>query len=215
MALVFFNPLFFKETRAEDFCQLFIVISLYNFLLLINKKNSDNNLKKIFLSFGICIAATLLIKFTIAIMLFIFIPLAIYVSLKNKQPKVLFLYVFGGFILITLPFIIYFLIIGNIGDFFREYFVSTYDTVKLPFSQLIKSYIAEWKSLLIKNYRFIYIIYFLGTVLFCHKLQKNSFFISLICLWFLAIAIRHDNWNYYINVCSSFAIFGLIFVSNI
>ena len=131
MTLAFFNPWFHEEIRAEDFCLLFLVLSLYRTCLLLYAERLGE--KEIHWSFGIlgaCFAALFLIKFNIAAMQAVLILGTLYWLLREKRSWLKpFLYGLCGFGAVTVPFLIYFLIAGNFPAFIQEYILNTLQTV--------------------------------------------------------------------------------------
>ena len=130
MALPFFFPGMHDEMRPEDFCQLFFSATLYALLRI-----GDSDIKP--LKYGICLGlscgAATMMKYNIGASLFV--PSAVmflYLCFKKgggKRAWELLYSWFAGFGLIVLPFVFYFLIIGNFGAFINEYFLRTASTV--------------------------------------------------------------------------------------
>lgn len=214
MGFAYFNILFYRETRAEDFCQPFIAVGLYYTLKLwlLLEKADGALFKKASFFLGVGFSACLLIKFSIAAMFAIFIMIVCWIAIKEKVFKSFLLYLLLGCSAVCLPFVIYFICTGNWNDFLHEYFIGTYQTVALPFPELLKQYMAEVMKLFSINRRPVYLIYLLGTLAFSYYYRKLKLWPVLPALWFIAICLRHDNWGYYLNASSVFAIFGIILV---
>ena len=216
MSLSFFCGAYHYETRAEDFCQLFITGSLYYTLRVLYGLPRDKDITSASFVVGISFAATLLIKFTIAAMIVIlFFALFCYLikcrrSLIGKS----FFYAFFGTFLVLFPFFLYFLYQGNFNDFISEYFFATSQTVvkTSTLGGVIKDYLKEsWGSLFqINIIRSIVVCFLLvniigGCIFFYKKLPVFKWFPAIIVLWFVCISIYHALAHYY----HSFAVFAI------
>ena len=141
-----FLPIIHVETRAEDFGCLFISASLWAMLRMVIVRNtSTDSLPRSvritsadgggavpFLTFGIALGATLLIKYTFTAMVFLLWLPAYAAALRlHGLPwwKPL-LWTAATFALVVLPFVVYFLVKGALGTFVQSYFLDTLDTVK-------------------------------------------------------------------------------------
>lgn len=209
MTIAFFNPLFHVETRAEDFCLLFITISLYRMsLTLYDDDHQDNRSTSLsFLWFGCCFSALLLIKFNYAAMQCLFpFCTAIYL-IKDKRNIIRpCLYWIIGAALTVLPFLTYFLIQENFDDFINEYFINTSSTIlnlkDYLFQQLLLLY-AKKKVLLLLICTIVF------NLLITKILDKSKWVLLFCALSFLAINIVLGR-VYYYNINSIFLISGVI-----
>lgn len=204
MTVAFFNPLFHVETRAEDFCLLFITISLYRMSLSLydDDHQDDRSTSLSFFWFGCCFSALLLIKFNYAAMQCIFpFCTAIYL-IKNKRNIVRpCLYWILGAALTVLPFLTYFLIQGNFDDFINEYFINTTHTVKMDFSE----YVSQWVNLI--RYKKILILWVLTIISNCFIVKliaKDRWWLLFCSVMFLIANYRSVNntvfvYYYYLN----------------
>ena len=128
MAVSFFNPWFHSDIRAEDFCHLFLLLSLYVLCQVTWGHNYDD--RKAFLVLGSSFMALVLIKYNIAVMQAFMILSALYVCIRDKRSFVKpCLFGLLGAFFVLLPFLICFIIQGNLGAFFQEYFINTISTV--------------------------------------------------------------------------------------
>lgn len=227
LTLVFFNPWFHNEIRAEDLCLLFLNLSLYRVCLLMYFDSvSHRILLSSFAILGFCFGAILMIKFSIAAMQAVFIMCALAVLIKEKknwwQP---FLCGISGFLSITLPFIILFLIKGNLAAFIQEYFVKTLQTVQAvdadwcPGNLLLSTvqtdnplltYLLEWGDLIYSpKILVVFATLVLGGLLFMKKAVRYRWMPLVVSVLVFALVIRHHT-DYYFTSCSFLFIFLLI-----
>ena len=211
MTIAFFNPLFHVETRAEDFCLLFITISLYRMSLSLydDDHQDDRSTSLSFFWFGCCFSALLLIKFNYAAMQCLFpFCTAIYL-IKNKRNIIRScLYWILGVSLTLLPFLIYFLIQGNLDDFINEYFINTSSTILN-----LKDYLIQ--QLLLLHRRKKELLLLICTIVFnlliIRLLDKNRWVLLLCAISLLVINIVLGR-VYYYNINSIFLISGVIYL---
>ncbi len=128
MSTSFFFPFVHREIRAEDFCLLFICASLYE---TIRYLETHAQIARSLFVLGICVSATLLIKFNITAIIAFFVLCVLYHAVKGKEAFLkpcasLVL----GFMLLFLPFMLYFLYYGIFQDFLYEYFARTLLTIQ-------------------------------------------------------------------------------------
>lgn len=131
MALPFFFPGMHEELRAEDLCQCFMALSLLGIL----KLNYQEELKfKNALWLGLACGGSFMMKYSIGLVLVVpIICILIRLLCISRLRPFTHRYIAGclaGFLVIVLPFILYFLIIGNLNDFYSEYFQKTAETVR-------------------------------------------------------------------------------------
>lgn len=139
MSLAWFNPLFFNEVRAEDFCHLPIMIQLYVLCRVFYGKRSVGMRQLFFLSFaiGLCLTFVLLIKFNIATMSLCFVLLLLYGFRRSMRSILVVLSGFVvGAVVVAVP--IAALLAGQrcFGAFVHEYFVLTWQTTHMSLSPL-------------------------------------------------------------------------------
>ena len=213
MTMSFFTFWFHNETRAEDFCLLFMIISLYEVCRLLYSPpvlySQLFYVKKAFFVLGICSSSLFLIKFNIAAMHSIFVLYTVFWYLKRYKnwlfPIIIFLL---GFILILLPFIVYFLLIGNCGEFFQEYLLNTFRTV----SEGQLSYFHDWLNILADPKRLAFLLFLIiGSIIIRSKLLSHKLFPAIITLFIFALTVRHSYFlPYYFNICSFLMVFLFI-----
>ena len=224
MSLSFFCGAYHYETRAEDFCQLFIMGGLFYTFRVLYGLQRDKDIIIASFVLGICFAATLLLKFTIAAMILIFF-FALFCYLIKYRKNLIgksFLYSFYGIFLVLFPFLIYFFYKGNFNDFIHDYFMVTSQTVvkNLTFGEMIMEYILHgWGSLFNVHIIKSIVVYFLlvniilGCLYFYRKLSVFKWFPALITMWFISISMYHAL-EYYYHSFAGFAIFPVIMYLN-
>ena len=202
MTLSFFNPWFHYETRAEDFTLLFIIISLYIVCSKIYKDKRETTFNRDFFILGNCFAILLLIKFNIAAIQAIF-PLYLYYFCIKERYSYIKPIVYGltGVMIVIVPFIIYFFILGNLNAFIQEYFLNTMQTVDSE--NLMAVYLREWLEVINEPARLtLFIFILLGGVLMSQELCHDRYFPLFSSVFVFALTIRHALWPYYFNTCS-------------
>lgn len=223
MALAFFNPWFHNEIRAEDFALLFMMISLYELCRLAWAETQVTSGQ--FFVLGCCFSALLLIKFNLAVMQAILILAALAVC-PGKQ---LFWRHTGacvvGACIVVFPFLVCFLIQGNLHAFVQEYFIRTWQTVSQAYlamgatslltraaenGNLLIIYLCEWTCVL-DNPKIgaLLLLLILGGILFSQQQPSHKYLILLVSLGIFAVTIRH-NILYYFQICAPFLLFLLV-----
>lgn len=225
MALFFFQPWIHKEFRAEDFCQFFNAMAFYSFVCIY--KNQKNFYSSCYL-LGIAFAGPLLIKYNIALM--ILAPTGvtlIYLFVKRTKGvlKAICWWMIGACTLI-LPFLIYFICIGCLEAFFKEYFFNTFQTIEVqhPYSSRGTTFWQQWPMVIVK-----YIVYqqyywttaikiaFISILFLFSKLFKPNWLRITIILWFVAVLIlsTYMSFIYYLNSLAIFCVVPLLFIANV
>ena len=214
MLLSYFCPWFHYEVRAEDWCQIFIAMSFYyccRWLYADQAKAPKKGYQACFV-LGVSLAGTLLIKYTITAMLGIVAIYMLYVIIRQRLNLFFsFLSLLSGFALVTLPFVIYMLLVGNFGAFIQEYFLNTLQTVQS--SNSAGTYLREWLKLTgDARFAILFIIGCVGTYLMGEMVEKDKYFFFVSFLAFYAIAIHHcdDIIPYYLCACLLFPLFFII-----
>lgn len=211
MTVAFFNPLFHVETRAEDFCLLFVTLSLYRTcLLLYSDKVTDQIINRSFLLIGVSFACLFLIKFNIAAIQSILLITSCYYLYRSKLSfiKPLVNYMFGV-LLVLVPFLIYFVVEGNLGAFIQEYLINTTKTVS---GGGLYDYFIQWIHFWsVKKLLLLFLSLILGGYLLSRKLMKYKYFPLIVSILFFVMTFRHATWFlYYMNLCSIFLIWVLL-----
>jgi len=208
MAFPYFCCLFHYETRAEDWCQPFIAASLYCLLKEILRPTRRSQYIA-GLSFGITFVATLLIKWSIAVMSLSFVASVVWLLYKRRQSMMKYCVCFTvGAVLMFLPFGVYMIATNSFEAFVHEYFFNTGMTVSEGGAfGFVYGYCKSVAKLFIMKGRYWYVIYMIA--IFCYYRKHSSLTLCpLLCgLFFLALTIMHSHWNYYLNASSAFSIF--------
>lgn len=211
MLLSFFCPWFHHETRAEDWCQIFIVLTFYYCCRWFYTENINKQKECYTTCFvlGISIAGTLLIKFTIAAMLSFVGFYILYTIIKQKINIFFSLSFFvSGMALMTVPFIVYMQYVNCFDAFIQEYFLSTVQTVQS--SNTIGTYIHEW---LLFTHRppliVLLIICISGAYMMAKIVKRNKYFFLFTFFGFYSITIHHHLY-YYPCSCLIFPLFFII-----
>lgn len=208
--LSYFNIFVHNEIRAEDFCQLFIVLSLYYTCRILYMPHYNFVLKIAPIVIGMGIGLALLIKFNISALLVVF-PLIIifYICKEGGKKSVIFaVRCLLSFSLVLLPFLIYFYLKKCLGAFFYEYFIRTFVTVEN--SNQNGSIFYSFIHKLTQPNVFLFLSIMLGCSLLPMKIFKSKKYVPLfLFFWFFLISYQ-NSWNYYFNNCAIFAIFGFI-----
>lgn len=211
MSLSFFDPLIHNDIRAEDFSQLFIVMSLYwSCKVLYALPDELKTRNRCAYVIGLCTAACLMIKFTLAAMIFIFGIYVLIATVRTTKELGLFVwFVLLGFASIILPFVVVFLVEGNLYAFVYEYFVRTFITVNHTNDTV--GYLDRMFSYFTSRSPFvIFSISVIATLLFARTAQRHRFFPMICFLWFYVLTIQNGIWNHYYVSCAVFLLFGII-----
>ncbi len=102
-----------------------------------------------------------------------------------------------------LPFLIYFLLKGNLGAFMTEYFCNTYSTVSKPFGEMLASYLQGWIHM-----KKPFVLFLIGLVWFCWKF-KYSYWLLFGYFTFLSLAVIAP-YPHYWSILLPFSIFLFI-----
>ncbi len=213
LSLSFFCPWFHDEVRAEDWCQLFISWSLYRACDMIYGSNTRHNYYLSFSIFGLCLLATLLIKYNITVMLAGIVAYCFYYAIRKRISLYkIFISSISGAFLGVLPFMLYFLYKGNLSDFINEYFLNTFKTIQD--SNSISNYIHEWLLTMGHPERMIlFALSIAGALLMGKSVKNDKYFFLYSFLCFYAIAIHHA-FEFYLCSCLIFILWFIIsFVS--
>lgn len=182
-----------KEVRAEDFCYPLAMACLY--LSVLVAKEKERRLFWPAYGIGACLMASLLIKWSITLMLSGTAFVILVFSLKRKDYKGILggLY---GLCTIAIPFVIYFLWQGNLSAFFQEYFLNTYTTVS--HQPLTERLIEKGMHLGGRFFIVSFTVTILGFVIFCYR-YKQSWWLCAIPLPF-TLLIATPGFAYYYSI---------------
>lgn len=217
LSFAVFHKKLHYETRAEDFCQLFIALGLYItfYISKFSKSISFSKIIKYSFILGLSFGALLMIKYNIAVMFGIFMLATLIYTRRSDIFKVIFAMALGTLAIVG-PFFIYFIINGNLQDMLREYVFNTYDTVSPPLLDMLKYYVKEEIGGVVMFKRrhitiFCMLVLF-STLLFSFKYRQYKFMPFIFSMWFLLITIRNSIHQYYYNILPLFTLFGIVFI---
>lgn len=205
MTLSFFNPWYHYEIRAEDWCQLFVVWSLYESCRMIYKNTLHKTIVlRTFYVLGISIAGTLMIKYSISIMLGGLAAYCFYFIMNKREYRTCSLSMFiAGISTILIPFLAYFLLQGNLNDFINEYFFNTFRTIQGSNTFIL--YLHEWLLTISSPARMVlFSSAVIGSLIMSRKVSHDKYFFLFSFLCFYCIAIHHALSDYYLCICLIF-----------
>ena len=207
MLMVYFNGFIHYETRSEDFCQPFIALSLWVICRLAYSEQSLCRFKHAACMIGVSMGATLMIKFTIAAMIFFFaIVLLVLVRRSNVAGlKDVVWRLLVGVLIVCLPFVVMFSIMGNLDDFIREYFLVTSKISSHSPRLNVVKWLFSGGTL-----SGLMIVMTLSTVTVFFMVRRYAWMPLLGFFWFLIITVQNAGWVYYYYCCLIFGLFGLI-----
>lgn len=220
MPFFYFQYWFHDDVRAEDFCALFVAISLYYQLrVLYNCRSATarrtdaaaaakRTVRRTGFILGGCFMALVMIKFSIAIMQGAMLLTVAYYYLRyaRRQLVPMLLWMAAGMATVALPFVIYMLMTGTFKAFITEYFVKTMMTVQTE-DGVSATYLEEVSGALGTPKRLALLMALLVCGWFASRrlpyVRYAPLFASLV---FFAICTRHTLFHYY-NICCVFLIF--------
>lgn len=203
---VYFLYAFDYEIRAEDFCQPFVCLCLYSLVKEILRPTRRSS-SYAGVAVGLSFMATLLIKWSIAVMMLSFAVSFVTLLLRRRQSVGWFsLYFVVSALVLFMPFGVYMFATGSFDAFVNEYFINTMRTVSVGDQGLLRAYFRDFTDMLQKNSHIVYVFYILGVFIFFVRNRKITILPLLCAISFLAISIRHDI-SHYITIVSTFSIF--------
>lgn len=218
-SLCLFIPGVHNEIRAEDFSLPFFAVT---FLVMARSILKRKYMVSEGLLLGMAIGGTALIKYNISFILTVPVFFLIAYCLKTSGPRACAIFVsviFAGILALWLPFAVYFLAAGNIGDFAREYFINAYLTVRemrgVPgeypdaaasgLKHLIKS--RMWLGIVFKA--LLILSAFLPTKVYKSNMLRVAIWGSLAAAAFFSSLVIHE---YYLACLGIFAFWGMVSV---
>lgn len=186
LPFVFIYKLFVLGGSAEEFIIPIMFISIFYSLSIL--KNNFN--KKYFYIIGLCLAAIILIKFTITIFMLPFLIAILIHTLRNQKfskTTILIGYALLGFLTIFLPFIFYFLITHSFKAFFTAYihFNSLYAKVQINRKGLL-TLTNALSTIINNNFSEILIILYGGFYfIFNHFFKNKNYNLLFLLSWFI------------------------------
>ena len=209
MMFVYFFPWFHFETRSEDFMLLFVAITLYVLFkrLYAEKRNDPAD----FMMLGGCFTALVLMKYNVAAGQGVAILIALWDQYKNKRGLARpFGWMIVISVLISAPFIIYFIMTDTLYAFYYNYFVLAYETVT-NVDNGSPTLMGNLYLILTSKRKMVFIVVvFLSGMQLSRRLKRYKYVPVTISLLFIAITSIHNLWNYYYAICYIFILYLFI-----
>ena len=177
MPLLMFYTMWHFEIRAEDFCYPFIMFSLYACCRVLRDRESDRKTYlRLSAAMGACCMCCVLIKYSVGAMVGSLMLVVLYMAARHGAGRQSFLGMVVGFVVPAVPFIVCFLIYGNLGAFVQEYFLNTFVTIanKTEGKKLGVGFLFTWEYVL---------ILLLGVLLFSRR-YKIGYWIAACFVFF-------------------------------
>ena len=207
MSLAYLNPLLHYETRCEDFCLPFIVLSLYLTCRALYLPENRRSLSCTSFVLGLSFGSLMMLKYNIAAMQSIF-PMAILLwAAKEKcHPWRCFGLMTIGFLSVTLPFVIWFATHGYLGAFIHEYFVLTFASTA-HHSSSTSFFLGFLSPLTWPIAAVLLALVITGALLLSRQLSHWRWFPLIAFLFFLLIIVQNATCNYYYAIGTPFLLF--------
>ena len=194
-----FCCLIHDEVRSEDFCYPFVMVSLYCVCRILKYRDSDaRTYFRLSALMGVCSICCVLIKYNIGVMVMTLMAVALYMAIRHKAGWQSFTGMAIGFVAPAIPFIICFLIYGNMGAFIQEYFLNTAATIE-----------NKNESLVPHDKRIFVLCSLLPFIWWFSKKYKIGYWLCM-CLICFFIGMGTDAHHYYNTITMPFAVFLLI-----
>jgi hypothetical protein len=205
MTLVYFNPAINYEIRCEDFCMPFVLLALYRTCLHLYQDHKSFYLSSFLI--GLSIGATTMMKYSIAIDLCVVLPFVLYECPKSGFRVFRCLAsIAGGFLLVVIPFVAYFLAQGCFNDFINGYFVFALQTI--DHSQGTLRII--FYKLTANSETLAWLLLAVTTPLYIPYLTRYRYFPLIASFWFAIVTFQNAVYPYYYSCCAPFMIFLFI-----
>lgn len=212
-SLAIFYPWARYETRAEDFTLFFLVWGLYHVCRLLHDDRVDERRQTLRASvvLGVGMAATLLIKYNVTVLLGVMAVFVLHSAWRNHQAVWRALAVMAlSAVLFLLPFVAYMLAVGCLDDFVREYFVINIEVVSRqhrlmphPVHMLI-------------GHRYTVGLYLLliaaSACAGAWLARRYRYFVVTVFAASILLTVTNAFWLYYYAICAPFALFGVVAV---
>lgn len=203
VGVILFNPVTHNDIRAEDFAMPFIALSLWQMCgIAFEKDYLSQNVFKIFFLFGISFSCTFLMKYSITIFVCFFLLISVFYLIREKAD---FLKALGGGLLgaavIIIPFLVYFILQGNLQSFINEYFTNTLATISNLGGSLSFVKTFTWRfSCFLTNKPLVIIEFFIAvSCVMLSKILRTALPLILFTLFFL-ITVYIGTFTYYYAV---------------
>ena len=199
------------EMKAESFCYPFIMLALYCTCRILKYRDSDEKTYfKLSALMGMCSMCCVLIKYNVGCMIMGLMAVVLYMAIRHKAGWQSFWGMVVGFVAPAVPFVICFLIYGNMEVFINEYFLNTFATKENGSSLL------EWYQPFNGNkiHYCILLVIFWGVLRFSQK--SNIGYWLIICFVLFVIGTgKVTVLTHYYRVLMPFSIFIILLIVNI
>lgn len=217
LTIILSSKVFTHGGSCEEFCFPFIIITLYYFTKYLQSSKINN---KETMLVGIMASCILMMKYTL---LGFHLGFIIVVLIKSYQVKDFsgllkkMLWFIIGFLLGSLPWLLYFFINDGLKDFIEVYFLfnmTSYSEKMSVFKKIARCIILMFKTL-ITRYEFLLLVVLpillsiKDKILFKDKKDNIYLLIVLLCVTF-GIYIGGTNYHYYSLPIYLFILFGII-----
>lgn len=206
---------FHYETMAEDWNNGFIALAFYRMCLFLYTDKGKRNRSVLLTCFllGLCIAATLLIKFNATVMLGLVYCYFLFALIREHQNIFISSLSFlGGVAVVFLPMGIYMVSVGCLSAFVQEYFIHTVQTVSSS-EGMIVSYFREWLIMTYEaRYAVLFAISVIGALMMSGRVNRYKWFFLFSFIVFYALAIRNTSPKHchYLCICLFFPVWFCI-----
>lgn len=207
-----------RGDNAEEFCMPFLVIALYHMLTYLNSNKEELSYKTMFLQ-GFFASCILWIKFTL---LGFYIGWVLVIGITIWRRKSFFacfkaaLIFLGGMIVGSIPYFLYFLANGSVGEFLYSYF---YTNIFMYSSQVtaVEKIMYFFTQDIMWNFVFTPLIlwgmiYFLRSKKISMTREAKIGLFTTILLTYFFVFIGGTRYRYYLLILGAFVVFGVIAV---
>lgn len=209
-----FLRIYHNEVRAEDFCMPWISIGIYCTCRVLLSSRCMPTIRKCAFWLGFSMVCCLLIKWNLFFMMGGMALLVAGSSLLERRADGV---VFGlfGLAVALLPFLLYFLLKGNLAAFVQEYFVNTYlitgNGEKGEWRTVVYTMLTSRNSL---YNAIIASAPFVGMYAFCKRFHMSCLIFVLYLPFWLFFMFK-PTWYYYFCLVMPFYIFSLVFIVDV
>lgn len=156
--------------------------------------------------------ALTLIKYNISAVQGVIVLIAFWDQYKRKASVAkAFVWAAIAGIVVAVPFMAYLWYTDTLEAFVQDYFVVAFQVVAEENSDSL-TYANDLKGVIEDNRKIIFILAILvGGILLGSRMKRYRFVPVVIGLLFVAVATRHNVWNYYYGVCFVFIIYLFIY----
>jgi hypothetical protein len=213
MTWIYFLYWFCNDIRAEDFCNVFVAVSLLVVMrLLTTGRGGRTAARRDGLVLGASFMALVLIKWNVAAMQATLVAAALWYYWREKRQGLQTLgAAVAGAAAVALPFVVYLAVMGSLGGFVEEYFVNTLGTVEGDdglIGSLQDEMARSWRT---PARQTLLLVIVAGGWLVSRRLKCYRWVPLLTGLTFYVLSTVHYLGHYY-SVCSIFCIFSVAHV---